>query len=78
MGRYIVKCDDCKQTIRETDNIHESYEGGRCENCKAGVCPDCGDSLGSRYHEAAHSADVDTASTEELEAAASSYHAVTD
>lgn len=36
-----------------------------------GVCPECGDSYGSRYHEVAHSADVDTASTEELEAAAS-------
>ena len=34
------------------------------------ICPGCGDTLGSRYHEVAHQADVDTASTEELEAAA--------
>lgn len=34
------------------------------------ICPGCGDTYGSRYHEVAHQADVDTASTEELEAAA--------
>ena len=33
------------------------------------VCQSCGDSVGSRYHEVAHSADVDTISTEELAAA---------
>ena len=34
------------------------------------LCAGCGDTLGSRYHEVAHSADVDTASLEDLEAAA--------
>lgn len=33
-------------------------------------CADCGDSVGSRYHEVAHSRDVDTVSLEELEAGA--------
>lgn len=29
--RYLVKCDDCQQTIRETDEVRESYAGGRCQ-----------------------------------------------
>lgn len=37
------------------------------------ICEGCGDSLGSRYHEVAHSADVDTAGIEDLEAAAAIY-----
>lgn len=40
----------------------------------ATICPSCGGSLGSRYHEVAHSADVDTASIEDLEAAAAIYY----
>lgn len=31
---YLVKCDECKQTIRETESIRESYEGGRCDACR--------------------------------------------
>lgn len=31
---YQVKCDNCKQTIRETDNVQESYAGGTCEACR--------------------------------------------
>lgn len=31
--RYIVKCDDCKVTIRQTDDVRESYAGGRCDTC---------------------------------------------
>ena len=34
------------------------------------TCPSCGENYGSRYHEVAHSADVETASREDLEAAA--------
>ena len=37
------------------------------------ICPGCGDTFGSRYHEVAHSADVNTASIEDLEAAAAIY-----
>ena len=32
--RYIVKCDDCKTTIGQTDSLKESAEGGRCAPCK--------------------------------------------
>lgn len=32
--RYVVKCDDCKVTIRATDNARESYAGGRCAKCR--------------------------------------------
>ena len=31
--RYVVKCDECKRTIGETDSIIVSAEGGRCEEC---------------------------------------------
>ena len=34
MGRYLVKCDLCKKTIKTTDNIQESYQGGYCDKCK--------------------------------------------
>jgi hypothetical protein len=39
------------------------------------LCPSCGDSLGSRYHEVAHSPnpDLETMSLEDLEAAAAIY-----
>ena len=32
--RYLVKCDDCHETLRETDDVRESYQGGRCEECR--------------------------------------------
>lgn len=32
--KYIIKCDDCKKTIRETGDVEESYAGGRCDKCK--------------------------------------------
>lgn len=32
--RWLVKCDDCKATIRETDDVRESYAGGQCFNCR--------------------------------------------
>ena len=35
MGRYIVKCDQCKKTIKTTDNVVESYQGGLCKKCRA-------------------------------------------
>lgn len=31
--RYIIKCDDRKEKIGETDNLGESAAGGRCEEC---------------------------------------------
>ena len=33
------------------------------------ICPSCGDTYGSRYHEVAHLPDVETVSLEELAAA---------
>ena len=32
---YIVKCDECKRDIRETDDVRESYAGGTCDECRA-------------------------------------------
>ena len=32
--RYLVKCNDCKRIIKETDDVRESYQGGRCEQCR--------------------------------------------
>jgi hypothetical protein len=31
---YAVKCEECKATIRMTDNVRESSEGGTCDNCR--------------------------------------------
>lgn len=33
---YIVKCDECKRTIKHTDDVRESYAGGTCEQCMGG------------------------------------------
>lgn len=35
MGRYVVKCDLCKKTIKTTDDVFESYHGGMCKKCRA-------------------------------------------
>lgn len=32
--KYIIKCDDCKKTIGETDSLAESAAGGICNDCK--------------------------------------------
>ena len=32
--QYIVKCDDCKKTIKYNVNFGESVQGGRCNKCK--------------------------------------------
>ncbi len=32
-SKYVIKCDDCKQTIGHTDSLRESAEGGRCDLC---------------------------------------------
>lgn len=32
--RYIVKCDTCKEAMRETDSLQESAAGGECSWCK--------------------------------------------
>ncbi len=32
---YAIKCDDCKQTIGYTADLHTSAAGGRCDNCRA-------------------------------------------
>jgi len=37
------------------------------------LCEACGGTLGSRYHEVAHAPDAETASLEDLEAAAAIY-----
>jgi hypothetical protein len=43
VGRYEVKCDDCKVTLRTTDVITEAYAGGRCADCREVVpCSYCG------------------------------------
>jgi hypothetical protein len=34
-GRYFVKCDECRETMRYTDSMQESAAGGRCEKCRA-------------------------------------------
>ena len=34
MGRFLIKCDICKKTIRTTNDIEESYAGGTCDHCK--------------------------------------------
>lgn len=36
MTRYLVKCDFCKKTIKTTDNVVESYQGGTCSPCRRG------------------------------------------
>ena len=35
-----IKCDDCKKTIRKTENVRESYAGGRCDDCKKKIAGD--------------------------------------
>lgn len=32
---YIIKCDNCKVQIGETDSMRESAAGGHCDECKA-------------------------------------------
>lgn len=33
--KYMVKCDECKQTVKWTDNEAESYEGiMACDECR--------------------------------------------
>jgi predicted nucleic acid-binding Zn ribbon protein len=34
---YFVKCDECRETMRFTDSVRESAEGGRCEKCRAEI-----------------------------------------
>lgn len=35
--KYVIKCDDCKQEIGQTDSLSESAAGGRCEVCQSTV-----------------------------------------
>ncbi len=35
-GQYQVICDDCKTEIKRTNDVRESYMGGRCDDCKRG------------------------------------------
>ena len=30
---YIIKCDDCKHTIGQTNSLTESVAGGQCATC---------------------------------------------
>ena len=32
--KYIVKCDDCKKTIKRNATFRESVEGGLCPACR--------------------------------------------
>lgn len=34
-ARYMVKCDDCHETMRNTDDLRESAAGGVCESCRS-------------------------------------------
>ncbi len=43
---YIVKCDDCKRTIRHVDTVAESAAGGFCDACRK--CSKCGHVFGKR------------------------------
>jgi hypothetical protein len=31
---WAVKCDDCKTTMRRTEDVRESYAGGICDGCR--------------------------------------------
>lgn len=32
--KYWIKCDGCKVEIGQTDSLHESACGGKCDECK--------------------------------------------
>ena len=32
--RYIIKCDDCKRPIGQTEDLSESAAGGKCPECR--------------------------------------------
>ena len=36
-GRYFVKCDECRETMRFTDSVPESAAGGVCPACRAAI-----------------------------------------
>jgi hypothetical protein len=36
-GKYFVKCDECRETMRFTDSVHESACGGICPKCRAEI-----------------------------------------
>jgi hypothetical protein len=40
--KFIIKCDSCKATLRETDSLRESAEGGLCITCGGSICISCG------------------------------------
>lgn len=48
MGKYNVKCDVCKKTIKTTDNVVESYQGGMCKKCRADSNPSLMDAIKSK------------------------------
>lgn len=33
IGKWMIKCSECRTTIAYTDNIQESYQGGTCKDC---------------------------------------------
>lgn len=33
--QFWIKCDGCKTVIGQTDSLHESACGGKCDGCKA-------------------------------------------
>jgi hydrogenase maturation factor HypF (carbamoyltransferase family) len=34
---YVVKCDECRRTFKETNNMIESVQGGFCSSCKSKI-----------------------------------------
>ena len=34
VGKYAIKCDECKKTIGYTDNHGKWFMGGKCKVCK--------------------------------------------
>jgi acetyl-CoA carboxylase beta subunit len=36
-GRYFVKCDECRETMRYTDSVYESACGAICPKCRAEI-----------------------------------------
>ena len=33
-NKYIIKCDECKKTIKKNVTFKESVEGGTCQDCR--------------------------------------------
>ena len=49
-GRYMVKCDDCRQDMRRCKTVQESAAGGRCESCGAAIDRGAMEAAGRNAH----------------------------